>query len=34
VPFGALDDMFAPEVLGLLASVYADHSDYRQEWAA
>jgi hypothetical protein len=31
-PYGELDDMFAPEILAILAAVYADHPDYRDEW--
>ena len=32
-PFSILDDINAPELLSILAAVYADHPDYRQEWA-
>jgi len=32
-PFGELDDMFAPEVLSILASAYASHPDYDSQWS-
>lgn len=32
-PFSFLDDINAPELLGILAAVYSDHPDYQQEWA-
>lgn len=32
-PFSTLDDINAPELLSILAAVYADHPEYRQEWA-
>jgi hypothetical protein len=32
-PFGPIDDIAAPEILGILAAVYADHPDYDPEWA-
>ena len=31
--YGDIDNINEPEVLGLLAAVYSDHPDYRQEWA-
>jgi hypothetical protein len=31
-PFGPIDDIAAPEILGILAEPYADHPDYREEW--
>lgn len=32
-PFSTLDDINAPELLSILAAVYAEHPDYRQDWA-
>ena len=32
-PFGPIDDINAEEIFALLALPYADHPDYRQEWA-
>ena len=31
-PYCPIDDISAPEVLGYLATPYADHPDYREEW--
>lgn len=31
-PFGEIDDINAPEILGILAAVYANHPDYLPEW--